>query len=112
MSELKRHGFSKAKWEEFGLECGLHYSTLKEIEASNPKNVNKCFTECVAFWLKREDGVDGKGKPTLQRLADIVEEIGEKATAKEIRIQNGIFMPANDLIGELYINYIFMIIFL
>ena len=88
MSELERHSFSKAKWEKFGLKCGLYHNTLEAIEANNPKDVDKCFTKCVALWLKREDDVDKKGEPTLERLADIVEEIGDKATAKKIKSED------------------------
>ena len=87
MSKLERYRFSNAKWEKFGLKCGLYHNTLEAIEASNAKDVDKCFTKCVALWLERKDDVDGKGEPTLQRLADIVEEIGDKAAAEEIRSQ-------------------------
>ena len=97
MSEVERHGFSKAKWEKFGLKCGLYHNTLEAIEASNAKDVDKCFTKCVALWLEKKDDVDGKGEPTLERLAKIVEEIGDKATAKGIRIRNGIVMPKKDM---------------
>ena len=36
-------------------------------------------------WLKRQDNVDDKGKPTLLRLADIVEKTGDRAAADNIR---------------------------
>ena len=80
-----RPQFSTNEWMGFGLECGLHHCTLKKIQADNPKDTEGCFTECVACWLKRKDDVDKKGKPTLQRLADIVENVGDKATADKIR---------------------------
>ena len=87
LSKLECPGFSKAKWEKFGLKCGLYHSTLETIQANNPKDVDKCFTKCVALWLEKKDDVDGKGEPTLERLAKIVEEIGDKATAEKIRSQ-------------------------
>lgn len=83
----KLERFPKHRWMEFGLRCGLHHDTLKIIQADNPKDTEGCFTECVACWLKRKDDVDKKGKPTLQRLADIVGNIGDKATAENIRSQ-------------------------
>ena len=95
MSELERLNFSEAKWEKFGLKCGLYESTLETLETDYPNNTSKCFRKCMGRWLRREDNVDGKGKPTLERLADIVEEIGDKATAEGIRIWNGIVMPPN-----------------
>ncbi|XP_019852051.1 PREDICTED: uncharacterized protein LOC105312781 [Amphimedon queenslandica] len=88
LSNLKQ--FSKTEWETFGLECGLHYNTLEAIQANNagkPGSVEKCFRDTVTCWLKKKDNVDGKGEPTLERLADIVEETGDKATAEEIRNQ-------------------------
>ncbi|XP_019852054.1 PREDICTED: NACHT, LRR and PYD domains-containing protein 3-like isoform X2 [Amphimedon queenslandica] len=86
----KLQHFSKARWKDFGLNCGLYYNTVTAIEASNagkPDSVDECFRECVARWLKREDDVDEVGEPTLKRLANIVEETGDKSTAKKIRSQ-------------------------
>ena len=77
--------FGRQNWQAFGLEAGLDYNTLKAIGADNPRDVDACFRECVASWLRRQDNVDVKGMPTLLRLADIVEETGDKAAADEIR---------------------------
>ena len=88
LSNLKQ--FSKTEWKTFGLKCGLHYNTLEAIQinnASKPGFVEECFRDTVARWLERKDDVDTKGEPTLERLADIVEETGDKATAKKIRSQ-------------------------
>ncbi|XP_019863716.1 PREDICTED: uncharacterized protein LOC109592796, partial [Amphimedon queenslandica] len=82
--------FSKARWKDFGLKCGLYYNTVTAIAANNagkPEFVDECFRECIARWLKREDDVDEVGEPTLETLAAIVEETGDKATAKKIRNQ-------------------------
>uniref|UniRef100_A0A1X7SMK3 Death domain-containing protein n=1 Tax=Amphimedon queenslandica TaxID=400682 RepID=A0A1X7SMK3_AMPQE len=79
--------FSEAKWEKFGLECGLYKGRLETLETNYPKDASKYFRECISRWLRREDGVKEKGEPTLQRLADIVEETGDKFTAEEIRNQ-------------------------
>ena len=83
LDELKL--FGKHNWQAFGLEAGLYHNNLQAIEANNHKDVDACFRECVASWLKRQDNVDVKGKPTLLRLADIVEKTGDKAAADEIR---------------------------
>lgn len=77
--------FGRQNWLAFGLKAGLEYNTLKTIESDNPGSVDACFTECVASWLKRQDNVDVQGKPTLLRLADIVEEAEDRAAADEIR---------------------------
>ena len=83
LKELKL--FGKHNWQAFGLEAGLYDNKLQAIKANNPGNVETCLHECVASWLKRQDNVDVKGKPSLLRLADIVEETGDKATADEVR---------------------------
>ena len=48
---------------------------MEIIQDDNPRRTEKCFIECVVRWLRREDDVDKKGKPTLQRLADIVSKV-------------------------------------
>ena len=63
---------------EFGLECGLRHNTLRELEANYPRDVSRCFTECVARWLRRKDDVDRRGGPTLQRLAEIRSKLDKK----------------------------------
>ena len=83
LNELKL--FGKHNWQRFGLKAGLYHNNLKAIEANNPGNVEACFCECVASWLWRQDNVDVKGKPTLLRLANIVEEAEDRATADGIR---------------------------
>ena len=80
--------FSKDKWGAFGLEAGLYQPTLSAIEA-NHKDVDKCFRECVSRWLQKQDKVEEKGVPTWQRLADILEEVGDKALAENIRKRAG-----------------------
>ena len=77
--------FPKDKWKDFGLEAGLYAPTLSAIEGDS----EECFSRCLSLWLERADNVDGKGKPTWQRLADILEEMGNKALADEIRIGKG-----------------------
>ena len=83
LNELKL--FGKRNWRRFGFQAGLDYNTLHVIEANNPRDVDACFRECVASWLMRRGNVEGK--PTLLRLANIVEETGDRATADGIRKQ-------------------------
>ena len=85
LDELELALFSKDKWQKFGLKAGLFHNNLQVIKAKNPGDVEACCCECVASWLRREDNVDGKGKPTLLRLADIVEETGDRTAADGIR---------------------------
>ena len=87
LKELKL--FSKDKWGAFGLEAGLYQSTLSAIEANHNNDVDKCFIECVSCWLQKQDKVEEKGVPTWIRLAAILEEVGDKAQAENIRKRAG-----------------------
>ena len=81
--------FPEDKWEEFGLKAGLYAPTLSAIGANHSKDCKKCFRSCLTLWLERAKNVDEEGKPTWQRLADILEEMGNKALADGIRIEKG-----------------------
>ena len=84
---LKR--FPNDKWIEFGLKAGLYAKTLSTIRNDHRGDSEECFKRCLSLWLERADNVDGKGKPTWQRLADILEEMSNRALADEIRIGKG-----------------------
>ena len=81
--------FPKDKWEEFGSKAGLYAPTLSTIGANHRGDCEKCFERCLSRWLERADKVDEKGKPTWQRLTDILEEMGNKALADTIRNNKG-----------------------
>ena len=81
--------FPKDKWHDFGLEAGLYPPTLSTIGDTHRGDSEKCFSKCLSLWLERADNVDEKGKPTWQRLADILEEMGNKALADTIRNNKG-----------------------
>ena len=81
--------FPNDKWEDFGLKAGLYAPRLSTIGANHRGDSEECFRRCLSLWLERADNVDGKGKPTWQRLAEILEEMGNKALADTIRIEKG-----------------------
>ena len=81
--------FHKREWKKFGLKAGLYPPTLSTIEANHSNDCEECFSRCLSLWLQRADNVDGEGKPTWQRLADILEEMGYKAVADTIRNNKG-----------------------
>ena len=81
--------FHKNEWKKFGLKAGLYDSTLSTIEANHRGDCEECFSRCLSLWLQRADNADKEGKPTWQRLADILEEMGDRALADTIRIGKG-----------------------
>ena len=92
--------FRKDRWEEFGLKAGLMYEpTLSNIAANHKSSgVEKCFKECLSAWLRMADEVQERGVPTWLRLAEIMEDLGDKAIADSIRRikckLNGKFLPS------------------
>ena len=94
--------FPKNKWKEFGLEAGLYAPTLSAIEDTHKGDSEKCFKISFSLWLERADNVNGKGEPTWQRLADILEEMGNKIIADEIRIGKG---QNNNVICIILVGY-------
>ena len=87
--KTKLKEFNNPDWREFGSKAGLSYNTLNEIEADKTK-VKDRFEECLACWLRRQDKVDEKGKPSWRRLVEILEELGDRALADKIRDRKGI----------------------
>ena len=87
LNELEQ--FSEVKWEDFGLKAGLYKNTLEKIKSDKKENTHQCFVECLACWLKRQDKVKEKGKPSWRRLAEILEELGDRALADKIRDRKG-----------------------
>ena len=85
MKRALRNGhFPSYRYKYLGLELGLHYNTLSEIEANYPRDVEECLTKCLAKWLSEADSVYTKGKPTWRALVRALEEIGEGGVAHHI----------------------------
>lgn len=82
--------FRNDRWEDFGLKAGLYDTTLSDIAADcRSSGVKTCFKECLRAWLRMEDKVKDKGIPTWLGLAEIMEELGDKAIADNIRRNKG-----------------------
>ena len=77
---LERHHYSKASYHQLGLRLKLSHNTLKKIK-KDQEEVDPCFTECLASWLCKADGVE---TPTIDTLIAALRGIGENAVADGI----------------------------
>lgn len=58
-----------------GLQLGLYKHTLDDIDTENRGNLTRCLSECLAAWLRQEDKVSEKGRPTWKTLASALTAI-------------------------------------
>ena len=77
---LERHHYSKTSYHRLGLRLNLSYSTLEKIKKDSGE-VDPCFTECLASWLRKADDVE---TPTIDTLIAALRGIGENAVADGI----------------------------
>ncbi|XP_019858328.1 PREDICTED: uncharacterized protein LOC109586570 [Amphimedon queenslandica] len=73
--------FPSNKWFQLGLSLGLSNPKLETIEDNYPKNNKRCLQNCLTLWLKENI------EATWSKLADAVDNTGEKAIAAYIRIR-------------------------
>ena len=78
---LQRHRYNKASHYQLGLHLLLSDNTLRSIEQENRGQVDRCFTECLASWLRKADGVEN---PTIDTLITALRGIEENAVAESI----------------------------
>ena len=77
---LERHHYSKTSYHQLGLRLKLSHNTLVKIK-ENHGEVDRCFTECLASWLRKVDGVEN---PTIDTLITALRGIEENAVADGI----------------------------
>ena len=77
---LERHRYSKASYQRLGQYLKLSHNTLENIKKDH-RDVHSCFTECLASWLRKTDGVED---PTIDTLITALRGIGENAVADGI----------------------------
>ena len=71
-------------WHSLGLELGLLYPTLEQIEEEQRGSIARCKTKMLAAWLQQQDCVSRKGIPSWAVLKTALEEMGEHQIASEI----------------------------
>ena len=61
-----------ANWRSIGLALRLKHNTLDSIQAGNSSDPTTCLAVMVREWLMRNYNVKRFGKPTWQRLVEVV----------------------------------------
>lgn len=61
-----------AKWRDIGTGLGISQGRLQVIEGENPRNLRRCLEEMLTTWLTRDYNVERFGKPTRQKLAEVI----------------------------------------
>ena len=78
---LERHHYDKASYYVLGLRLLLSNNTLISIKQDHREEVDHCFKECLARWLRKADRVEN---PTIDTLIAALREIGKTAVAGDI----------------------------
>ena len=76
-------------WRSLGLELGLRYRTLQDIQQNNPGENSKqasaaCQMDMLKCWFDGEDDVAQCGGPTLQQLANSLKRLEQDSLAHDI----------------------------
>ena len=71
-------------WFGLGVQLGLKYSRLREIEIERQRNVQSCRIDMIASWLGKEDKVIKKGGPTWKQLIEALRVINEIGLGEKI----------------------------
>uniref|UniRef100_A0A1X7U6K1 Death domain-containing protein n=1 Tax=Amphimedon queenslandica TaxID=400682 RepID=A0A1X7U6K1_AMPQE len=81
--------FDYTDWYQLGLYLGLYEHTLRAIEEESRGRLKKCLLECIASWLKGEDGVAETrgGGSSWTSLVAALDAMGEREVANNIRIK-------------------------
>ena len=73
-------------WQSLGLQLGLLYPTLEQIETDN-KEVVQCKRKMIAAWLRQQDNVLKVGVPSWSVLRTALREIDMNDVADQIVTQ-------------------------
>ena len=71
-------------WKELGLQLGLLYSSLSDIETFRHYKPSECRIDMLSVWLLQGDNVPEKGVPSWSVLREALKRMGEHETADRI----------------------------
>ena len=83
------------KWFRIGVQLGINETMLNQIEA-NHRNVDRCFSEVISFWLKGNTPITVSWKSLVEVLESPF--VSEKGLARGLREKGG--MSENVEISE------------
>ncbi|XP_019857239.1 PREDICTED: uncharacterized protein LOC109585560 [Amphimedon queenslandica] len=84
ISTLERSDFPEGRWSDLGLRLQIDPPKLDTVRADNPLDVKGCLRGCLKIWLHQSYDVDTHGKPSLEKLATALKEMGLRAVADKI----------------------------
>ena len=71
-------------WKDLGLQLGLLYLTLIDIETYRRGRLDDCRIDMLSAWLQQQDNVPQKGVPSWNVLRAALQIMGEHWTADKI----------------------------
>ena len=71
-------------WKDLGLQLGLLYPTLTDIETHRHYKPSECRIDMLSAWLQQQDNVPQKGVPSWSVLRAALQSMGEHETADRI----------------------------
>ena len=81
---MEKYEFAEHRWIELGGKLHISEPKLETVRADNPLNAKACLRACLAHWLRWNYDVDKYGKPTMEKLAAAIKEMGLKHVASKI----------------------------
>ena len=71
-------------WKDLGLQLGLLYSTLTDIENHRRGKPSEYKIDMLSAWLQQQDNVSLRGVPSWSVLRAALQSMGEHETADRI----------------------------
>ena len=71
-------------WKDLGLQLGLLYPTLTDIEIHRHYRPRDCRIDMLSAWLQQQDNVSQRGVPSWSVLRAALQSMGEHETADRI----------------------------
>ena len=71
-------------WKDLGLQLGLLYSTLIDIETHRHYRPSECRIDMLSAWLQQQHNVSQRGVPSWSVLRAALKQMEENETADRI----------------------------